>query len=137
VEVATMSEPGIVLKPVLDLSPTESEEIARLVADQKDFGLSYWSRTDLPCRPVFAAFRGPRFVGMCCWAGVPEQAQPYAWIHRNERRQGCGSAMIDALSASMNALGVTGLAAMPIVATGHEIHTAVRLGVRLRAHFRP
>lgn len=129
-----MKEP-IALKPVQDLSLTESEQVSLAVADQKDFGLSNWS-ADIGCRHVFAAYRSHRFVGMCCWAGMPHQAQPYVWVHRNERSWGSGSLMIDALAPTMKALGVTGIGPMPIVATGREADTAMRLAARLRSHFR-
>lgn len=126
----------VTLKPVLELSPSELDEISASVRDHKDFTISEWYRRDLPYRPVFAAFRGADFVGMCCWSGMPHRAQPYIWIHPSTRRQGCGSGMVDALAVTMKALGVTGIAPMPIVATGRETETAMRLAARLRSHFR-
>lgn len=126
---------SIVLKPVLKLDTLEAEEFEVAVANQTDFTVSDWFRRDMSHRHVFGVYRFGRFVGTCCWSGMPDGVQPYVWVARHERGQGCGSAMIDALAEEMKAVGVTGIAPMPIVAIGREADTAKRLAARLRAHF--
>lgn len=124
----------IVLKPVLTLNGSEAEEFEGAVSHQTDFAVADWLRRDMPHRQVFAAYRSGRFVGMCCWSGMPDRVQACVWVVPHERRQGCGSAMTDALAEEMKGVRVTAIAPMPIAASGREAETAKRLAGRLRSH---